>query len=493
MNLKIFERLITFFIIITLPFTSIPERFSIPGLGNNLNNYFLLIAAFIIFIKIWCNKFDDYKNIVVYVFLFIIWQIICLIHGLIIFDFNNLPKLENITKIKYLIQLLESCNIYIQEKSLITLYLFLKFSRDILFYNNIIFISAVYIYFIYKEDFNKAFCDVRKAVLILVLIMGVYSIIEVLWLKFQLQDMERILVNLNVFLYDPCKYNSWHPPLLWYNQLRSLTVEPSFFGIISIFSLPFLWTYVYEKKNNVLMLLIFYFTFMIIATNSRTAIILLLFELLLLLIFTILRPKLFLYKNFLTILFISIMAFIFNLAITNNSNFNNYLENNIVSVTKVESRSNEARLANLIANIKVIAQYPILGIGSGLKDPYIDKNLPEFSYDNYEVRNWSRYMNQKGFLDSPYPAPNKFVDIAVSNGIIGLLIFLFPFLYVYYKMFFQKEILLKSVKLMLLIIIISSLLLAMLSASMFMVCDGIILGLLYLKIKEKNNTKNENL
>ena len=165
------------------------------------------------------------------------------------------------------------------------------------------------------------------------------------------------------------------------------------------------------------------------------------------------------------------------------TNATKYIENNVTSLTKTDVRSNNARLANLVANINVIKQYPVMGVGTGLKDAYIDANLPEFSYSNGEVRNWSRYMRNEGVLKSGYPALNMFAYVAVQNGLVGLFMYLLiPFYIIYYVLRnFGKC--LNDYKTIMLLISMGGLLAVQLSNSVFLVSNGIIWGLLFTSVK----------
>lgn len=364
-----------------------------------------------------------------------------------------------------------------------------------MFTNNIIFFVAFYIWHLYKNNFNEAFKDIRKAIICLVIIMGVYSFIELLWLKLDLQFAKDFLINVNPLLYDPKSSHGWWPPLLWKNQLRSICTEPSFFGIISVLCLPFLWSLLFDKKNKFLSgLLIFYFTLMIAGTNARTAVVLVIAEILLLGVFSIIRRNLL--KKFFVILFITVLAFTANLVdyrqLLNNGNIDgisaeNYFERNVGSITKSNARSNSARLANLIANLETIKQHLVFGVGTGLKDGYMYDNLPEFSYTNYEVRNWSRYLYNEGVLKAGYPVLNKFVDIAVQNGLTGLILYFLPLLYILNKILKLRKLIIYDSKAIVLIIIMVALLGAMMSNSALIICNGIVWGLLFCKIKTMKN------
>ena len=493
--LKKLQKIMLFMIIICLPLNNLPKAFSVPGLGGALSNYFVFVAILLFVYEYFKFKFEINKKIIKFFVAFVIWQVVCLIIGLVTYEYNEFLTLEQIPRLMDIFYFLDKFEISVDELIAIRIWLFLRFAKEILFVNNIIFFVAFYIWHLYKNNFNEGFNDVRKSIICLVLIMSVYSIGELLWLKLNLPNAEKFLININPLLYDIKIGHGWWPPLLWNNQLRSICAEPSFFGIISILCLPFLWSLLFEGKNKFLSsILIFYFTLMIISTNSRTAIILVGVELILLGIFVIYTKKL--QKNFFKILIISILAFNANLIdyhqFINYGSINivtaeKYLEQNVSSITNVNARSNSARLANLIANLEVIKQYPFFGVGTGLKDAYIDSNLPEFSYSNYEVLNWSRYMYNEGVLKSGFPALNKYVDIAVQNGLIGLILYFLPFLYICKKLLKHRVVIVRDNDAICLIIAMVALLGAMMSNSALIICNGIVWGLLYCKISSIEN------
>lgn len=441
--LKKLQKIMLFMTIICLPLNSLPKAFTLPGVGSILSNYFLFAAILLLVYEYFKFRFEINKKVIKFFAVFVIWQVVCLINGLVTYEYNELLTLEQIPKLKAILYFLDKFSINLDELIAIKTWLFLRFSKDILFTNNIIFFVAFYIWHLYKNNFNGAFKDIRKAIICLVIIMGIYSFIELLWLKIDLQFAEDFLIIINPLLYDISTITGWWPPLLWNNQLRSICAEPSFFGIISVLCLPFLWNLLYENKNKfVVCALIFYFTLMIAATNARTAVVLVIAEILLLSIFAVIQKSLL--KKFLIISLVSSLAFTANLVdyrqLLNYGSIDGisaekYLERNVGSITESNARSNSARLANLIANLETIKQYPVFGVGTGLKDAYIDRNLPEFSYTNNEVRNWSRYMHNEGVLKAGFSPLNKFADIAVQNGLIGLILYFLPLLYILNKIF----------------------------------------------------------
>ena len=499
------QRIMLFVLIITLPLTTIPKAVQIPGLGSSLSDYFFVVGFLLIMYEFVKYKFVIDKRIKYFFIIYVLWQIICLIHGLYIYQFNELLTLDQISKLEFILNKLNFFGIVIDELLAVKCWLFIRFTKDIIFFNNEIFLVLFYIYHLYRSNFNKGFYDIRRAILCLILIMGIYSFIELLWLKLSLKSAAEILVMINPLLYDPVQAHGWWPPLLWNNQLRSICQEPSFFGIISILSLPILWSYIFEdKKQRWIYLLIFYFLFMIFATNARTAIIVTGGEMFLLCISCfIVRKKLYI-KKVISILLIAFLAFsanlidyrpIFNITDNNSSylmSIEGYMESNVVSLTDKDARSNSARLSNLVANLNTIVEYPFFGVGTGLKDAYLDKNLPDFAYDNKEVmNNWHRYMVEKGVLKSGYPTLNKYADVAVQNGIIGLLMYLSVAIYLLYNIFRYRKLLVQDYRIICLIISMVGLLMAQISNAALVNCSGIVWGLLYCMIENMKYKKGK--
>lgn len=285
--------------------------------------------------------------------------------------------------------------------------------------------------------------------------------------------------------------------------MRSICQEPSFFGIVSILSIPILWSYVFEdKRRKWIYLLIFYFSFMIFATNARTAIVVTGGELFLLVLSCfIIKNKVYIKKT-IAIVLITILAFSANLidykSVFNVSNedeayltsIEDYMESNVSSLADKDSRSNRARLSNLVANINTIIEYPILGVGTGLKDAYIDKNLPDFAYDDYEVmERWHKFMIEEGVLKSGYPALNKYADVAVQNGVVGLLIYLSVVIYLLYNIFKYKNLLMKDFRIICLTISMIGLLMAQISNVALINCNSLVWGLLYCVIEDIKHKK----
>lgn len=485
------ERFLLFLMIIALPINCLPKKFSIPTFGQNLTGYFFLIALMLLIYEFIKYRYYIPKRAIQFIFIYLIWQCVCLVIGLYTYQYDNLLTIDQIPKLEWMLLKFKEYGIILPEMLSIKWWLFGRTVKGIVGLENVIFVSMFYVYHLYRFNFRKAFEDFRKAITILVIIMGIYSFVELSWLKLNVKWAEELMRTINPLLYDVETTNTWWPPLLWKGQLRSLTREPSFFGILSIMILPFLWSYLFEKKNNMWScLLLFYYCLMIFATNARTAIVVTLVQLLLLIVGVLLSKNMQYVKRVVLIIIITALAFGVNLInfkgfIQNQENISSielldsedYVDRNINSIANTTSRSNGARWSNLLANIYVVQDHPVFGVGNGLKDAYMYDYILDIGKNNKEVENWSRDMLEKGVLKSGYPALNKYADVAVTNGIPGLLLYLLPVLIVLIYVFkYRNKI--NDIYVIVSIISMMGLLAAQLSSAGFAECNGFIWGLM---------------
>ena len=431
------EKLALLLSIFFLPITGLSKKLTISFFLSYPSETFAATGIVLLIIEHFRFGLSVPKKAKYFILIFTAWQFLCLGVGIVSFSYHELIMIEKSRFLK-IFSMIAAHGIPVSKYIVENLWLFYRSAKMILIDSNIIFYAAFLVYHLYHDNFQEGFRDFRKAVLAMVLIMGAYSLIELCWLKTNNGFAKDLLSAINPYLYDVKSSHGWWPPLLWQGQLRSITREPSFFGIISVFCLPFLWSYLLEKKY-LFTVLIFYFTLMIFATNARTAIVVTIAELFLLVLSAFWIKKKDYIKYMVVILSISLCAFLGNLVNVNalfhytskdtSMNVEQYYEKNIQSLSKKNSRSNSARFANLEANINVIKEHPLTGVGTGLIDGYIDDHIPESAYSNNEVRNWSRYLHMLGLTKSEYPALNKYAFEGAKNGIIGLILFLLPYFY----------------------------------------------------------------
>lgn len=478
------QKYFLFSAIILLPFTHLPQRFIIKSFGTNASNYMLLIALLLFIYEYYKYRFQINKIILHFFIIYFLSQVISLFHGLIIYPYYDLLDINQLQKLEYITS---KVNLSIDKDILIANFLFLKETKNI-FLNSVFFcfIPMLFIH-LFSNDYPKAFSFLKKAVIVLICLFGLYSIPEIMYLKFGNPIATKILETINPFLYDIGAWHGWWPPLLWTDnggRLRSLCTEPSCFCIIFVFCIPFLLNIIYKKLSVKHIALFIYFMLMLFMTKSRTGLVIFSIQAFILLLFLLYK---FSRKNFIfSIIIISCISFsmFLNLKTNNNETINKsdntkvlseYIDENVLSAIKPKARSNTARFENIISTTKVGLQHPILGVGKSLKDAYIFNNLPEVH--NTEIKTWKKLFKEK-VLNSPFPIVNQYALVLAENGFLGLFIFIVPIIYFFCQIFIYRM-KLNNIEFLTLFIIFTGQLLAMLTGAFFMTYP-LCLGLLFI-------------
>jgi len=493
--LKKLQKIFLSLVIILVPFIWLPQKFYFSSIGPNAVSYILLISLIFFVYEYYKYKFKVNKTVLYFFIVYVSFQIISLLQGLIIYPYYDLIDVSQLTKLQYLS---DKFNMSFNNNIIIAIWLFIRESKNIIlssFY--FCFIPLLFLH-LFGTDRQQAFSFVIKTILVLISLLCIYSIPEILYLKCNNQIATNILKFINPFLYDVSSAHGWWPPLLWdYNggQLRSLCPEPSFFCIIAALCIPFLLNIIYKKFSFKYIFLFLLFIFMLFMSKSRTGMVLFLIEIFILISFLLYN---FSKKNlfFIVFLLFSIsFSMILNLSIPNKLKQENkketlisYIDDNLVSTVKTDIRTNNTRFANIITMAKVGLSKPVLGVGTHLKDAYMIGNIPEFAMKDYETTLWITQLKKEG-LKSNFPALNQYIYVFAENGIIGFLIFISPIIYILY-MICKNKILLKNFDFMTILIVFIGQLFSMLGHD-YLMTYPISLGLIYFYLNSYSKS-NEN-
>lgn len=524
-RLVLFERATLLLLVVTLPFNGLPRQFFLSFLGRDLTNTFFSLGMGLLVLEFVKYRFYIPKKAIMYFTAFYGWYIFCLALGLIFYPYDQSFIAAQSVQVQHLLQhfsWLISANTQWPYK---TIYFFENAAR-ILRRDSQFCLIAFWIWHLYQDNWKKGLADIKKAVLALVLLLGAYSVIELSWLKFDSKAAENILTTINSYLYNPAANNGWWPPLLWPGRLRSLLREPSFFGILSAFLLPFLWSWMGEKNHKALYgLLIGYFCLMIAATNSRTAVSVTAFELLLLAASAALVHTADYARKVIVILCICLCGFGFNLVNFKSADVQvvpkvsaaetiqvnekkdevssgrseifmsprNYFENNIGSVASTDKFSNNARLAVVVTELNVIRQHPITGVGKNLNAGYMLDSLPSFAYQNGEVRSWidGILKNDKKvyLIRDAFPGLNIYTSMGVSCGIPGILLYVGFMIYPLLKLMRHGKQLRSNPLIILVVISLLGVAVSGFSNKEYSNCIGIPIGLLWCCLTESHSNE----
>ena len=139
----------------------------------------------------------------------------------------------------------------------------------------------------------------------------------------------------------------------------------------------------------------------------------------------------------------------------------------------------------MIATYKIAEEHCLFGVGTNLADGYMLEYFKRNPVpNNTEVENKIHSAETKGFLASPFYSFNDFLEKYVTNGIIGLLSFIFPIIYILYKFFKNKE-LLKNIDVCFMLIVFIGQIASMFNST-YLISYPIILGMLLFVFIRKN-------
>lgn len=433
-KLQHIEKLLLALTIILMPFVVLPQRMMINTIGGEATNYTVLML-FIVFTYEYINYKPKIKKIfIVFLVVFNLIRILSLVIGLVIFPYYDLITLEQISKLQLIVDKFPALG---SGKELLPYWLFLRESKNIIFDNLTLFGLPIIMWHLFHNNWQGCFLYLRKAVLILVGIFSIYSVVEILWLKLHLNIAENILMLVNPLFYDPKSSHGWWPPLLWAGQLRSVCPEPSYFSIYACFCIPFLWSYLLDEKKMKYAALYTYFILMLFLTKARTALGIYIGEYVLL-SFSIVLNRL--RKPFVVLLLVSLSTIAsFSLTLINwesgkeDVTAETYLSHNVASVAETGARSNSARFGNVKAMLNMGAAHMWTGVGKGFVSAYMPDYMDSESAKNAEIKLWTHYMKEKGILKSGFPTLNQYAGFFAEAGLVCLLLFLIPIIYIIYK------------------------------------------------------------
>lgn len=450
-NLDKIERWLLYAMVVTIPVNGLPKVYPIPDFMKNVP-YFFLILLVVLAVVHYIHRREDFSNwsrgVKWYLALCILWPFLCTIIGAVQFPYwdekaneflrgNTMVRAiayvypaimtnETLLHLKYGVSMLIGT-----VKSLLLPLLGIPFALYVMFHGKT------------KEYILDT---VSRAAVLAASALCLYSLIEIPWLLTGNEFCAGLLKWINVHLYDIKTTHEWWPPLLWNGQLRSFTMEPSFFAIVSIFIVPFLWYRAFGLREKKIIGLLILFTYMIFMTKARTAQATYLGELIMLAILSAWGRYQDWIDSLVKVFAVTVITLGVNLSaplaisymggrddtadMSMATEFEKYFSEDVLSAASVSKRSNLARIGNTVAVFHVGVEHPVFGIGTGFGSPYIADHIPVFAQDDQEICYWVALLRDKGFLASPIPMFNMFGTMLMCYGICGLLLFLMPLLFI---------------------------------------------------------------
>lgn len=382
-----------------------------------------------------------------------------LIHGLINFPYYDLVPGINYTnhKLEAIIQFI--FNETVSEYTLSVIHFSFRVLKNSLTQLIFTFGFSYLIFYWYKNQSEIILKIVSKGSLISASLVVIFGVIELFYFGKQ-QWALSLLTYIRPIVHAIEINSTWWPPLFWPElQIRSLFPEPSFLGIYTVITIPFLWNIIFTSKNKKLIGLSFIILLLLemitLLANSRTATVFLIIDhiLLVLAICIQFRNKKFVIHSVLVTL-IGLLAFIGNIVYTSNvlyvqdaptksinttnatiknistqqvaNEITSYGENNITSLSKKDGRSNNQRYGVMKADLNIFKENPLLGIGQGLRTPYVLNHLDEATLNGAEVKMWIKNIKNKGLINISIPMLGEYTSRLSETGIISFILFMGP-------------------------------------------------------------------
>ena len=264
-------------------------------------------------------------------------------------------------------------------------------------------------------NINKTFRLIRRVVLASLIIVLIYSIIEILIVKFNMVNLKKPLLNL--FDYFPFTEAKTDMRL---RRISSVTFEPPALGTYLLSIAGWMFSYILTEKKNFKYLPTLIVLFLGFMSGSRAAFFAIIIQFIIASIIFLKNKKL--TRNIYRIIIGFSTASILTITYFSEPIYN-YIKKEINSFKlddSTHSLSNKSRFGIQQAMFYVFLENPISGTGYGLQAFESRKKYPTWAKKN----NWEfrlKYLNQN---DKRFPPGyNMYLRILSETGLVGLLFF----------------------------------------------------------------------
>ncbi|MBP2651499.1 MAG: hypothetical protein H6Q74_2324 [Firmicutes bacterium] len=261
---------------------------------------------------------------------------------------------------------------------------------------------------------KKPLLEIRKSILISFIIVGMYSVIEILYLNGN-SSAQTVLESINPFIRDEGTNSLGQYGL----RLRSVAFEPSHFAMYCSFAFPWLLSYIITENRKLWPYLCsIYMLLLMLLTNSRFCYVIGSVQLLLFISKLKITYRIN-YRSLIgTLILINTVVMISCFLVSDDSLFS--IINTILSLLDSDNSSNIARYGSQVTAIRMVLDYPIVGVGLGQFGFYMADYVPSWACYNPEIISYLANIEGTHWptVHSLYPR------IAAELGFPGLFIWL---------------------------------------------------------------------
>jgi hypothetical protein len=279
-----------------IPFHTVHQILSISvmeNMGNKLSIYPVLIGLCLFLYRgLKKGEWHVPKICSFFFCVLLLWQIVSLVHGLLIFPDWQEISVNQFKKLDFLLSILSSKGIVLDTSATGRIWWTIKLIFTHILEYSVTYGVVIWGISLFHRNRKTPFHALRYGILGGAVVCSVYSVIEFLYL-FGSYDAMTILAHINLFIYDVGIDHGWWPPLLGGNRVRSVFAEPAFMALYLTVTIPFLFAQIYTAQTKKWFWKIVFAVqlLMMWGTNSKTALGILLAEGLAVVVFLFLRRK----------------------------------------------------------------------------------------------------------------------------------------------------------------------------------------------------------
>lgn len=297
------------------------------------------------------------------------------------------------------------------------------------------------VYCWYKNDYKRALVVMEKGIEASIFVLIIYCLIELFALCGNV-FFARCLGTMDFVLHPNITSTLAHWTICT-KQMRGFFCEPSNFGMYAGVMSSFLWYKILVENKRLAITCNLLLSFFVILASSRAAFGIYCGMLVLLFVLLLYKCERILFIRGGVILISAVVVFFtgtFFIRIIHTEQVPfwitgdtyGYLNSNLGSLTKIHERSNGARYAFAYAALKAGIEHPFLGVGKKFYLSYAVDNVPEWGKSNQEVLSAYK-MQRKEPLDNIFPVYNWYCELFATRGIVGVVWYLFPFVFAAWK------------------------------------------------------------
>lgn len=477
MNRKVID-IIFAFLVFALPFKYIPRilwQSTLGGpFGNDLVVYPLLIGFVYTFYCQWKyrNVFFKWGIFKKFILAYVGVLLVSLIWGLINYPYYDqilAGPADQIEKLPKVLALLHGIGIPVAQKTLLEIWMLARPIKAVFFEALYTFGAAYMIFCWYHDRVQRAIDILLKMTTVDLVIIAAYGLVDVCYQNGQMWAQNFIQFTIPLFHGDVAAkvdYYQFHTHLFWDSQVRSIFLEPSYFGIYMAFAFPLLWWNIFRqidrRKQAALWILFTILTFEIFLTQSRTALAVNLGVFVIFVALCLYRRQ----KKLLLLLaaicigcaigFAGSMEFMKVAQVPSNlgeltplatkwqntqkakapvnkgnekANVQNYVDQNLKSLSGANIKgahagSNHSRFTVQKTSIQIGLEHPLLGVGTTLRNGYLREKLDKDPGE--EIQKWNKNIDKRGMLRAGFANLGDFSLRFAETGFLGIGLYLLP-------------------------------------------------------------------